>query len=672
MKIKTKLPAFISVIVIIPVIVISLFIYFYNSRVMTTQSKEEITFESKLAKLDVEEMINGQKKEAELIASNKYMIDAAKRRLQMMGDDFFSSKLNASANAALKSAYDKLTDHEHLFLIDTKGEIFADSNPATLKINVKDRKYFKDGMDGQESISDTVISKVDGRSIVVFSAPVKDESGKVVAVVANSVYTDFFCKNLSNIKIGKTGYAYMVDASGIVLSHPDKSKVSKPVENDLIKKVVSRIKNGEAVNDDVAQYTYNGIPKLTGYAVISGTKWTLALVQDMSEVNASTVSMEKMIIIVGAITLILAILIGIYFSKGITGPINNLIKIMSKAADGDTTVRSSIATRDEIGELSSSFNIMTESLSNIIKGIKEHSKNVEDQSVHMSNASKEIAASSGSVTNSIQEVAKGTESQSQDLIAITSIMNSFGTEIESIGKSIREIDASIKDINNMAEHSDDKMSMLGESVNKVTSSFKEFINKFNNLDNNITKINEITDVMNSIADQTNLLALNAAIEAARVGESGRGFAVVADEIRKLAEQSKTSSEAINDLINNISNDAKLMVETSHLMDGEFKEQVETINASIEAFRNITEAVTNVSPKVEEVNNYAASINTNKNNIIDRIENVSSIAEEVSASVEEIAATSEEVNASTEEVAQSADELNKMTNIMLEGTNKFIV
>ncbi|WP_081427441.1 methyl-accepting chemotaxis protein [Caldanaerobacter subterraneus] len=70
------------------------------------------------------------------------------------------------------------------------------------------------------------------------------------------------------------------------------------------------------------------------------------------------------------------------------------------------------------------------------------------------------------------------------------------------------------------------------------------ISKINNLTKSIKEISNITNVITSISEQTNLLALNTTIEAARAGEAERGFAVVAEEVRKLAEESKKSTNEI--------------------------------------------------------------------------------------------------------------------------------
>ncbi len=674
MEIKKKMPLFVLFIVAVPIIVISLTVYFVNSRAMLKSSKNNMSLSTSLVSNHVNDIVENEKNEAYMLSQQKEIVDAAKTRQQEGRDEFFKNygTGESPADLVLKKKFQRLKDHQHLSLVDSSAMIICDSDPDNVKVDLSSRKYFKEAISGRECVGDVMKSKIKGKSVIVFAAPVKDENGKVIGVIANTVYTDFFTKSLSKIKFGSTGYAYMVDSRGMMLSHPDKDKILKPVQNNVIKSVADRVKDGQNVESSVGTYKYNGSKKLSGYIVIPGVKWILAASQNMSEVNKDTRNILFINSAIGLVIALLAIFIGLKFSSNITTPLGKLLVSMDTAAEGDVTVRSDISGDDEIGKLSSGFNKMIENLSGIIDNVKSNSGSVEEQSVNLSSVSNEIASSSQNVADTIQEVAKGSESQAEDLDKINSIVNNFALEIENIVKSIQEMYKSIGNINEMSMDSNDKMKILKDSINGVSTSFKDFMNKINNLNEGIKQIDSIVDVIDNITDQTNLLALNASIEAARVGEKGKGFVVVASEIGELAEKSKESAGNIAHLIEKIYYDTKLMVKSAGDVNIELKQQIDPVGDSIEAFMGISKAVGTVDSEARLISSSASKIDDKKNQIVGRIESASSTAQQVSASAEEVSATSEEVSASTEEISSSVDKLSSTAKVMTDSVKKFTV
>ncbi|MCT8975220.1 methyl-accepting chemotaxis protein [Clostridium sp. CX1] len=366
------------------------------------------------------------------------------------------------------------------------------------------------------------------------------------------------------------------------------------------------------------------------------------------------------------IFLLIAATIIITIKKSSRDMINKL-EVLSK---GDFTVEIETNEKSEFGIMKKTLAETVTNISNMIEVVKNKSYTIEDYSENLSTISEEMASSSENVAGAIQDVANGTGVQAGDLASISGIVGDFSEQLDNMVLSIKNIDDNSKEVGIMASKSNESMQVTINSITKISDLFKEFTNKISGLGENINKVNEITNLINSIAEQTNLLALNAAIEAARAGEAGRGFSVVAEEIRKLAEQSKTSSKDINLLISNISQEAGIIVNDSVIVNSELENQLTNIGSVIHSFRKIIEAVEDINPKIEEVSSSAVGLEKNKNEISTQIENASSIAEEISASSEEIAASSEEMSSSSQEVAHTAQKLSELTKDMMEQVNKF--
>jgi methyl-accepting chemotaxis protein len=346
------------------------------------------------------------------------------------------------------------------------------------------------------------------------------------------------------------------------------------------------------------------------------------------------------------------------------------IKRLEAVASGDLTVSINVDENNEFGAMKKALNRTVENIRTMVNSIKTQTVELENKAEELSSISEEMSSGSQNVGIAIQEVAQGTSSQAEDIIHTTTIVNEFNEQLEEVIKTVTNIAKGASSIEDMAEDSNSKMNALIGSIKNVHTVFTDFAKKINTLGVSINKINEIANLINGIAVQTNLLALNASIEAARAGEAGKGFAVVADEIRKLAEQSKTSSGNINFVINQISSETNTMISTSDEVGKEMSEQVKTIGVAIESFENIINGIKQVNPEISAIGQSMNFIKKEKNTIIEKLESASTISEEVSASAEEISASAEEMTASTQEVAGTALALSNMTKEIVNSLEKF--
>ena len=502
---------------------------------------------------------------------------------------------------------------------------------------------------------------------------VKDANKTIKGVVGIDVKLNKLSAILKNIKIGENGYIVLVDKNGIVLAQPkNPAYVGKEVSKLKIDKLkdISKAPT-EAIDaklEDGKTYTAN-IYKSEDKKL----NWNYIYFIEKSEFSKGANIIGIKIIIVVVLAIIAAVILSYIIANKLSKPIKFLEKHLEVLGQGDFTKEipeEYIRSTGEIGGIAASLQQMQNSVRGMLGNVKENSILVEAETESLFTSAEEIAASSSEVADAIQDVAKGTSGQAQELSDISVVINSFGIEVQQIVASLKEVYESSSGVNNMASESGIKMQKLMDSVANIGKNFNQFSNMIVSLGSNINEINEITNLINSIAEQTNLLALNAAIEAARAGESGRGFAVVADEIRKLAEQSKHSAENINKLISGISEESGKIVRNTDVMNDEINNQTVAIHGVVETFNNIITAVEGMIPKIDGVNKAAYNINEEKNNILHMVESASAVSEQVSASSEEIAASSEEMTAITNEVSEATEKLSNMTKEMLEKINSF--
>lgn len=557
------------------------------------------------------------------------------------------------------------------------------------------RDYFKRILAGESSIvTNPLVSKSTGILSTYAVAGIPDAAGKNIGLIGRGIKMDYIQTIIGELSLGKSGYGMLVDATGLIISHPDTDLVleSNLLESDDVS-LTDLGKNMTGGESGVFNFTEDGIKKIAFYAPVQISNWGLAVLVDESDFYSSITKLRITLLLSVVIFLIVISLLITFITRKMFKPLYSITDNVKEIAEGEGDLTRRIAgyTNDEIGVLSESFNTFMDKLRNIVMSIKEST----DNTVNIKSELSLMIEESVAYITQISANTNGMESQigflDKNVIETSSIINQIQANIDSLSKQIDQqnkamdtsssaVDqmvASLNSVSNVMERSKNAADRLVLNAKMGGDKLSVTTGSVNGINSNIGNIMDMVSVINGIAAQTNLLAMNAAIEAAHAGDAGRGFAVVADEIRKLAEtsskNSKEISKVLKSVIEQISEAAGSSTETSTAFDEIIKE-IKIVSDSLEEVFSSTKELTIGGDQIlrsmqilsdisNEVNEGSSEMKVGAGEMANAMENVSNVSQTVTASVSEIAAgtteianTMEKVRVLTFKIDETADSL----------------
>lgn len=600
MSIKLK----ISIIIITMIICSVLFVGGF-ALVKSADTIENISdismMDTNLQKADmINSLIDNEMRKLALVAEVREVTEILTK---ISGGDKADAGILADFNQKLQKIVTDAGNLEHLFIVDNKANIVADSDTKLIGTNLSDRAYASQVLTtGTSTISDTLKSKSTGAYIVVLCYPVK-VNNQLIGFVASAVLADSFIDTLRNVKIlgTKSSYAYLVDKEGTMLYHPTSEKIGLPVENEQIKEVVSRVQSGETVVPDSVDYTFQGNKKKAAYRIIPATDWIVVVTGDMEEVMQPVTNVKKAITVMGGFITIIALGLGLVISYRITSPILKLTELINKTANLDLVYDENYLYlgeyKDEIGIITRATFQTRKELREIIGKLQSVSHTVMSNAEKMELLSEQILENANDNSATTEELSAGMQETAAASEEITATTTEINERVAAIAKRAKE-GSDVSD--QITERAIKLKKDAGESTRNAKNLYEEVKVKMEKAiedSNRIQQISVLADTILSITSQTNLLSLNAAIEAARAGESGKGFTVVASEIRKLAEQSSKTASGIHEIVKNV-----------YTAVGDMRESSEAILTFID--QNVLkdyEKLTQISGQYNEDANYVQNI-----------------------------------------------------------------
>lgn len=389
-------------------------------------SKEEVRKTAQFITELVQVSLQQEMKMVQALAGERIAIEAALK---------LSKEGKENASEQIGNLQRKLTDlqaqvggnYEAVVAISHDGFVFASGMDGKHKgLLLTDREYFKQGMQGKQSIGDVSKSKATGKPVLQLAAPIVTEKKEVVGLMAIVLEVDYLIETVLRVKVGESGYAWMVDKNGLIIAHRNRDFILK-LDIKTLQGLENIVKASLAGESGAGYYAFEGTPKVAGYAPVKMTGWSVIVSESMDEVNAPILGLQKQMALIGFILLAGITVVVFFAGRSVSRPITAAVGGLSEAAHQVATAAN---------EVSVSSQELAEGSSEQAASIEETSSSLEE----MSSMTRQNAENAKEANNLMEQTKTTADRASQSMRRLADSMNEISRASEETSKIIKTID----------------------------------------------------------------------------------------------------------------------------------------------------------------------------------------------------------------------------------------
>lgn len=384
--------------------------------------------------------------------------------------------------------------------------------------------------------------------------------------------------------------------------------------------------------------------------------------------------------------LLFSFILAFFVSRGITRPLASLTATTARILEGDNSARAPVQSRDELGQLAGSFNQMVEArvnaqdqvesenrrlqaniqdlllvvsdasdgrlsvrakvsegaLGNVCDALNLMLENVGEFIANAKAASDRVATAAADITGVAQELENGEQKQSKEINATSEGVKALNGQAQRVLKNCQSATQAADNARRTAEQGAKVVREVVQGMEKIRENTQANAKKIKRLGDRSMEIAGIVKVIGDISAKTDMLALNASIEAARAGEQGRGFTVVAEQVRNLADRTKTLTNQIEKLVNDIQQETAEAVAQMEAQTQEVELGTRAAQSAGGTLENIVSVSAQSSELVAQINQAATTQASRTQEMLVTVDAINQVVAEAQVRVRETRSTSEQL------------------------------
>ena len=420
---RTKLMVGACLMAVIPIIILGT-ISVYNSK---SNIEKEVDGQVLMISKSLADMVDGIMTSESSAIDMLAQRDAAIQAVKEVNAGGSAQKVSFLQNELAKLQKITGSRYDFIFIAGKNGIVFTDSvNGETKGMDISARDYFKKAIEGQASFESVVISKKSNEPVCSIAFPVKDENNRTIGVIAGIMKVSFLAAKVKEIKLGKTGYAYLADKEGTVIVYPPDPK--QVLQLTMIQPgMETATKRTLAGETGIEKYTFKGVYKYSGFAPIKINGWHVVTSVPVDEMLQSVYMIRNIIFLGVVIFAIIAIVIAYFVAKGIAVPIQIAVEKIGAGSDQIASASSQVASASQS---------LAEGSSEQASAIEETSSSLEE----MASMTKQNAGNAAQADSLMKEANSVVQKANSSMETLTSSMREISAASEETSKIIKTID----------------------------------------------------------------------------------------------------------------------------------------------------------------------------------------------------------------------------------------